>query len=180
MARDRLYEAIGEAMSERQHYLCEFRLGGKRLYVVWYSDTRDGLLVSTNRTLVSFESPEQARAYASSHAIALESQHMSVFDYDLIESWCGRPLSERIDCGEFLNAWNMFADVASSLEGVSEFVAANAGMTDIYEKVFYGNNLPSITPEGQHYKPTWSVEEVKALADLLSLGLQELRRSLSA
>ena len=41
----------------------------------------------------------------------------------------------------------------------------------IYDKLFWGNNLPSLTPKGRHYVSEWSPDELAALAEVLSAGL---------
>jgi hypothetical protein len=41
----------------------------------------------------------------------------------------------------------------------------------IYDKLFWGNNLPLITPEGERYLPEWSADEVQSLAQILASGL---------
>jgi len=45
----------------------------------------------------------------------------------------------------------------------------------IYEKVFYANNLPTITPPGEHYEPEWSGWKLEEMARIFRLGLEELR-----
>jgi hypothetical protein len=42
----------------------------------------------------------------------------------------------------------------------------------IYHKLFWGNNLPPVTPEGCHFNPEWSRDELAALAGVLSAGLE--------
>lgn len=48
----------------------------------------------------------------------------------------------------------------------------------VYDKLFRGCNLPSRTPEGEHYMPLWTGAETRLLKHLLLLGLTELRARL--
>jgi hypothetical protein len=50
---------------------------------------------------------------------------------------------------------------------------------DIYDKVFFGNNLPSMTPPGEHYVPAWSEEEIDRLSRVLTGGLRLFRARVS-
>ena len=34
-------------------------------------------------------------------------------------------------------------------------------LNKVYEKIFHGNNLQSITPEGKSYNPLWTRSEIK-------------------
>src|SRR5262249_49752162 len=48
----------------------------------------------------------------------------------------------------------------------------------IYNKLFLANNLPAVTPPGEHYGPEWMQEEIEAMARVYRLGLAELRASI--
>jgi hypothetical protein len=76
-----------------------------------------------------------------------------------------------------LAAWNLFADVAISVENrglAFKHIDSQLPKT-IYEKLFWGSNLPSMTPEGAHYDPGWSLDEIHSLAEILGSGLQMLK-----
>jgi hypothetical protein len=48
----------------------------------------------------------------------------------------------------------------------------------IYDMLFCANNLPAVTPPGEHYKPEWVQEEIEAMARIYRLGLAEPRASI--
>src|SRR5262245_484055 len=92
--------------------------------------------------------------------------------------WVGNNRDVAVDCDEALAAWNLFGDVARSIHGASGvFEGLDRQFGKIYEKLFWGNNLPSITPEGCHFDPEWSSEEITALAAVLGAGLEMFRAS---
>ena len=68
-------------------------------------------------------------------------------------------------------AWNLFSDVAHSMPDKGSAFEHLDSQPTIYDKLFWGNNLPSMTPEGMHYSPEWSAAEVASLAEILSAGL---------
>ena len=48
----------------------------------------------------------------------------------------------------------------------------------IYDKLFFANNLPAVTPRGASYEPIWSEDEVELLSRIYRFGLAELRASI--
>lgn len=39
-----------------------------------------------------------------------------------------------------------------------------------YDKLFYGNNLPSVTPPGEHYSPHFDDHEQRVIHEILDRG----------
>jgi len=161
-------------MTERSHFLCEFQLYGQRKLVIWYSNEKDGLLLNSRGNLALFDSPAQAESHARSLSIALEPQQTEQYDFDSLLAWCHKPNGSSFDYTRFLNAWNMLSDLSSSHGGWPKFQAIDSRLNTIYDKLFHGNNLPSITPNGEHYEPSWSSKELHDLAKLFLTGIQEL------
>lgn len=89
--------------------------------------------------------------------------------------WLNVP-RKKIDVKAFLNIWNLFMDVSASVGG--SFNADRERTERIYAKLFWGNNLPSITPKGKHYTPLWRPEEVRLIRRTLAEGLALTRQSL--
>ena len=163
-----------------QHYLCEFLLSQKKCWVIWYSDMVDSLVVGASGKVMCFDTPELARAYANQNAIELSNDAPMRYDFDRVERWARRRSALRVDCVRFLAAWNMINDVLASRGGSPRFSKLDSRMNKTYDKLFYGNNLPSVAPQGKRYTPQWSRQEVGSLAQLLRVGIHELRRATSA
>jgi len=62
--------------------------------------------------------------------------------------------------------------------GMEGGVEEMRSLYDVYDKLFWGNNLPAMTPPGERFVPTWSAEELEALAALLSAGFAMLSSSM--
>jgi hypothetical protein len=85
-----------------------------------------------------------------------------------------------VDCNGVLDGWNTLIDVAESVPfGTEVFLQHKRKHFAIYEKLFYGCNLPKITPEGQEYFPVWCQPEVAAMRHLFDCGLTMLRRGMA-
>jgi hypothetical protein len=42
-------------------------------------------------------------------------------------------------------------------------------------KLFFGNNLPSMTPRGEHFEPEWSAEELGVLRARIETAVDLIR-----
>jgi len=162
--------------SERAHYMVVCRLDRTECVLLWYSDDVDGLVTApAHDGVLRFGRLSDAEQYARDHSLALAKEPSAFFDLDQLEAWLSSP-NVSIDCRSFLDYWNFFVDVAASVEQGAEFRALDrAACARTYDKLFYGNNLPAITPEGCSYEPIWSAEEVTEIAALMSAGLRLFR-----
>ena len=88
------------------------------------------------------------------------------------------PSTEGVDCPAFMNAWNLFGDVAASVGlNFQSLESPDAGA--VYDKLFWGCNRSVVTPPGERYVPQWSAGEVWALASVLREGLNLFARCVS-
>ena len=163
-------------MSDVERCLGVARLDAVDRVFFWESvpDVPDRIVLDDAGMVVSFPSERAARESASADDPPLfpeEPEEPHRYDSDAVEAWCTS--SDAVGrCLDLLNAWNLFTDLPL---GTSLFALADARSTAIYDKLFRGCNLPSITPEGEHYVPMWSASETAALKHVLLLGLAELR-----
>ena len=161
---------------DRKHYRVRYRLDGVDSFLIWYSNDWDGVIVEGDGSVPSFRARSALSAYAERWGLAFEAEETSEFDLDAIEHWLSRPEDSPIDCCLFLNAWNLFDDVASSTGGGS-FERTSRGASGVYDKLFWGNNLPAVTPPGEHYAPVWADGEVAELHRILGDGMALFRNA---
>ncbi len=161
------------------HYKLLYRLDAEDRFLIWFSNEVDGVHVDAAGRIPTFRTDEEWQAYTSGHDLPLKLETPILHDLDVVAHLVKEPDGVMLDCSETLAAWNLFADLARSVpDGGIVFAEADQSNTSIYEKVFLGNNLPAITPEGKCYTPTWSDEEVTAIAELLQLGFDLFRSSI--
>jgi hypothetical protein len=153
------------------YYAYPYRLHGEVSYLIWFSNEHDGVLVDSAGRVPTFRRLEALRTYLAKLHLELSEVEQSVLDLDILRRWLKRPVRARIDCDRFLTAWNLFQDVANSL-GDSAFDAERRRTGRVYDKLFWGCNLPSASPPGKHYVPLWSKRELGRLAAVLGYGLQ--------
>lgn len=154
---------------KRTYYLCRLQLGG-HWFVIWFTNDHDGLLHDSNGRLLAFSTADAALTHAAKLGVMVEPDPPIEYDFDSLARWCEQPSAETIDCSEFLNAWNMLGDAGT-------LPTRNLGKR-VYEKLFWGNNLPAVTPPGETYTPEWSLEEVRELQSILKSPIDRLRAEL--
>jgi hypothetical protein len=157
----------------RTYYPLWYRLDESDGYLIWFSDDTDGLVTQADRTVLSFRDQETLHAYASGHQIVLDATEPLRHDLDIVARWLHFDFPGELDCRVLLSAWNLFADLAVSVNG--NFDQDRKRTRHIYEKLFWGNNLPAATPSGEHYTPVWSEAEVLLMREVLTEGLQLFR-----
>ena len=156
----------------RSHYGVRLRLDGVERLMVWYSDESDGVLTSSPGRIALFKDPAEVERYATQQNLKLEPEPVALYDFDRLAQWLAQPSREALDCRFLLDAWNMLCDVAFS---VGAKIEERRDAQGVYDKLFWGCNLPSMTPPGEHFEPRWSDEDVLILSEVLSSGLRLLR-----
>ena len=138
---------------------------------MWVSNEGDHVMVDASGCVLSFNHPADLRRYAGLNNYRLESEEPILHDLDSVAAWVATP-SLAVDCNKTLAAWNLFGDVADSIVDKGRaFRDLDSQLRAIYDKLFRGNNLPSVTPKGTLYIPEWSWDETAALAEILAVGL---------
>ena len=100
-------------------------------------------------------------------------------DLDIVERWLATARKTNVDCETFLNAWNLFSDLATTVQGRTAHVDGQRE-SRIYDKLFWGNNISVLTPPGKHYQPIWSKSEVGRMRNVLATGMLLFRTRLGA
>jgi len=149
-----------------------YRLNAEDRYLIWMSNESDRVVADDRGFVLTFEDISAVQAYADTRHYELKREEAKRQDLDWVATWLkkeGMP----VDCHEALAAWNLFSDVARSVHGTGgNFQQRDRQFPKVYPKLFWGNNLPSITPEGSHFDPEWSPDEPTGLAEVLGAGLE--------
>ncbi len=160
---------------ERLYFPCRARLNGADNFVVWYEDERDGFLRLPIGSLLVASSREALTTRAKATGVRIEPETRVDYDFDGIREWCRQPIAEGVQCPVFLDIWNFFDDLAAlyTLPG-TKYAQLSRAAAGCYDKLFWGNNLPSVTPPGERFDPHWSQEELAAIRQVFEAGLEFL------
>ena len=164
---------------ERLYFPCRVRLNGADIFLLWYEDERDGFVRTPGGGLVVEASLDSLAAEAAELGVEL-AEARTEYDFDRVRSWCRGPTAEGVDCQTFLDVWNFFDDLAGlhTAPG-TEYARLSRAAAACYDKLFWGSNLPSVTPPGERFDPSWSPEELAAVGQVFEAGLGCLEADLS-
>lgn len=164
----------------RQYYPVSYLLGKARRYLIWFTTdldgNQDGVCVDGDSKVATFGTFDELECYVQDRRIGpLNHSDPIFYDLDLVVEFCKGQMADKLDCPKILEAWNLFNDVARSCgNGGTLFREEERLLDQIYDKVFWGCNLPAMTPEGENFEPSWSPEEVNILRKLMTTGLDLL------
>jgi len=154
-----------------KYYPLLYRLRNEAGFLIWISNGDDSVLVDADGSVPSFKDLKTLESFAEKNGIPLESETPLLHDLDWVARWRIAKNTE-VECVQALGAWNLFRDVATSVQAKSsEFAKLDRQWPLIYDKLFWGNNLPAMTPEGRSYAPQWTPQETQSLAAVLIAGL---------
>lgn len=156
------------------HYVCAYRLDQQEAYLIWFNSKPDGVVVDWVGFVPAFQDRSSLREYVVSHHLFFDGQDEILDNLDTVKHWLASPDRNTVNCVDFLNAWNLFGDIAKSV-GDENFDSQPQKTNNIYQKLFLGNNLPGVSMAGEYYDPTWTQGEVELLGEVLDYGLQMFR-----
>ena len=158
----------------RDYFACKFALDGVTRYLLWYSDRIDGVDIDANGYVPVYSQAADLVEFATTRRIMVRRETMALHDLDSIQRFIVGELY--VDCEQLLSAWNLFTDIANSTgeKGLS-FGRLDKLNNEIYDKLFWGNNLPAVTPEGEKFSPKWKLEEIEELVEVSKVGMAMFR-----
>ncbi len=150
-------------------------IGGKEYFVIWFDNSYQGLVLDDNEMIISFSTLEKLERYLESINEKLESQELGTgLDFDQIHEWVKSPKAKSVDCDLLLNAWNMFGDIRSSIEGRNMDRKDNKHL-EVYDKLFMGSDAGWFVTGEKTYKPEFSVKDIRELRAVLKEGMKLLK-----
>jgi hypothetical protein len=139
--------------------------------LVWYNNGADGVLIDDRGKIPVFRDLSSCLAAMAPLGIELKIEESQLYDFDRLRVWLEEP-DDQIGCADFLNIWNLFDDITASYGIAQDYRDEYEEADDVYDKLFWGCNLPSVTPEGEHYAPGWSETELHVMGCVLREGLR--------
>jgi hypothetical protein len=163
----------------KEAFLCKAILRDRAFYFIWVSDPDaaepDALLFDEAGNIPTFESESPARAFARAGQLAASDEPATIYDFDALTAWYKSPLSSTLDVKSALDAWNLFTDLkVESADATNLFNKVQRSDNALYDKLFWANNVPAVTPETERFDPEWDETELERLSWILSAGLAEL------
>ena len=160
-------------MEAPEYYLCRVWLGGEARFVAWFTADLDGFLRDPRGRLV-------VAGNAGALGVPLAATETAEYDFDRIQAWCAAPDPAGVDCRSFLDSWNFLDDLTGLHAGAdTPHTCLSRAAGGVYDKLFWGNNLPAVTPPDERYAPAWSASELAAIRGVFESGLGVLAAELA-
>jgi hypothetical protein len=161
-----------------KYYILWYRLDDKDSYLIWYSNSNDRILTNKKEKILNFSSKQELNEYAFENALNIEPEEPTLHNLDAVVEWIKVGDEKSIDCNECKSAWNLFEDVSQSVKII--FDSNEEVINNVYDKLFWGCNLPSVTPKSKSFNPEWNKSEINILKRILSNGIKIFKESLNA
>ncbi len=160
----------------KEYYQYDLIVKNDVCHCIWYTNEKDGFITEFNK-IKYFKTMEEFRQFIKLNSINV-NEGCAALSIDQAEEWLSNKVVE-IDCEYFLNFWNLISDLANSVEekfyGYQE---DNTTVQKIYDKLFYGNNIPSLVKGNKRYQPKWDAEEIAEIANVIKDGLRIVEKIL--
>lgn len=159
----------------KNYYPIEIVINKKSYYCIWYTNDTDGIIIEVN-LLKYFYSIAKLKRYCHENSMII-NEDVSVYSLDKALEWI---LSDKttIDCKFILSIWNIMSDLSRSTG--EYFYGNDEGLVTIYNKLFYGNNLPALNAGEDLYTPSWCIDEILLISKVLHDGIDLFEKSFSA
>jgi len=163
----------------RTHYKLLCRVSGADVFLVWYTNDRDGVVVTPDERVLCFGSEGALVEHAQKLHVTLSEHRPVVHDLDAVDAWAQAPTADPLDCRKLLLAWNFFGDVARSTPSHAKaFEQAEAHLDALYDKLFLGTKPTSLPAESNASSAVWSGAEIERLSEVMRRGLELFRTTM--
>lgn len=152
----------------KNYCIVNFIINRKNHYCIWYTNAKDGFILEDKRVRV-FHTTDSLEIYCLKKNISLENE-LSLYDIDNISN-IDMSNSMNLDCEIVLNFWNIIQDLSYSTN--EKFLGNLEDYNEIYNKLFYGNNLPAMGLS-EKYLPIWEEGERRIISEILHQGIKLL------
>ena len=136
------------------------------------------LVLDPHGDLLTFHSLDALNVHARSQGFDVEPIAESMaLDLDAIEAWCADPNADAVDCGRFIEAWNMMDDVLLTL-GRSKLLHDGVTAHDdgVYMKLFWGTNPRALMADhAEDLDPSWTDDQIEIIVTAFRHGLRDFR-----
>jgi len=158
------------------YQVLRIQLNGQDMYILWYSNTRDGIYVNeTTGVIPIFGNMQMLMDFCSDNRINIISDEIIFCNLDLIRGWLEKPTEHGIKYDDFFHVWNIIHDVAWSIEDLDELEELYSNYYILYDKLFWGAMMESRETHQSRYYQDWNEEELESLQGIFEKGMNYFR-----
>lgn len=140
-------------------------------YLIWHNDDKGNDVIEIrNNKILTFDTLESAEEFAGNDCECWE------YDFSELEKFVYAH-DKNFNCKIILDFWNIFNDIVYSFgEKIPDERTRRSDRC--YNKLFWGNNLPAVTPDGEKYVPLFTRKERNNIRKILSYGIDFTYRNM--
>lgn len=153
---------------------------GKKTILIWQTNGRDTFMTESDNRLLQSSTVNNLKKILKSKATKVHWSDYVEIDFDkfwtALRNLRSKKASSSKTCKDILAGWNFIEDMGRTFNLKKEMMQLRSRLLDkAYDKLFWGCNLPSVTPEGKSYSPLWSTAEINSLRVELRTAWQAFR-----
>ncbi|PLY05072.1 MAG: hypothetical protein C0625_13635 [Arcobacter sp.] len=165
-------------------YPVHYRLNKKNRYLILEIDDENEDTFYIDKKLIKipvFTELKFLKQYAKKRDIkVVKDSEPIVHNLDIVLKWIKKNAKGKIECTDILTVWNFFIDMANTFELDNDELQAYRSKAvkayKVYEKVFIGTNLPSVTQNNPPYHPKFNSKELKLIQRVLTYGYKKFKK----
>lgn len=174
-------------MAEKIGYPLRITNRGTMVFVLWiegHSAEDDLLKDSAGKILATRSRAELIKQSARILRGKWSFDHTVPYDFNkfrqALRSLRAGKYSRTATCETLNNGWNLLEDMLRTIDALENSeLYQNKQLKKMYGKLFYGCNLPAITPNNKTYHPIWLDSEISILKRAIDNAFVILRNSFS-
>lgn len=151
-------------------------VNGQAVFVLWESnDDGHDRVFARGMQVERFPTLEALEGFARERGIVVEDAgELEAVDIDAAQAWVvGGPMPS---LAVLLNVWNLAGDVARGTN--QKWADRGEDLDRVYDLLFFGTNLPAMTPLGEQLTPDWSDFDLVMLRGIVDRGVLLIRRAM--
>jgi hypothetical protein len=142
---------------------------GRKTVLLWETSGKpDSFKLDMNGQLIQSSSIEELKKRLPEQIDDVHWDEYAEINFDkfwvAIRNLRKNRASSKKTCEILLNGWNFIEDMGRTFQQDTKMKRLKTKVLNkAYDKIFAGNNLPAVTPEGRSYSPLWTKNEMKAM-----------------
>lgn len=152
---------------DKEYYIVELVFEKRAYFTLWYESDTDGFVLNKERNCIrAFDNAFSAKIFAERCGYILIGNATIVCNELVLLNF------QNLNCHLLLDFWNIVSDMTNSLN--INFLGDHKenNIVSLYNKLFYGCNLPAIRKDNDDYEPEWSQEEQDLITQIVEEGIK--------
>ena len=156
-----------EHKTDKEYYIVELVFEKRAYFTLWYESDTDGFVLNEEGNCIrAFDDAISARIFADRLGYILAGNATIVCNELVLLNF------QNLNCHLLLDFWNIVSDMTNSLSINFLGDHKERNIASLYNKLFYGCNLPAIRKDNADFEPEWSQYEQDLITQIVKEGIK--------